>query len=346
MIEPVFRKEDFTLCKVPVPKGYPQSQTHTGVAINNGRIYLTTSPYPSIRRSKIRAYLRAAINKLTLYKLLDNRPSDSFENPCLYVGRDNGIFPPTQFVPFTNNPLMGTPDSFYGMPSFNSDPDIYIENDDIYVLNRAVHRRPLENGGFNFDCRLFLIEGKLINEKYRYMGTKVLLDDVVCGSPSLIKRKNGFFLISISSNCYNDGSNLFSLKKMYSDVIDGFNNESIWENIEVEVDGFTPWHISVFSYENVCYAVVACVKNGDKQRCWQMLGKFNDNLSLLKIFNTPLCDYNSYRSAALVDGNGEFILYNTTVHERIKGSKAVDGRNVIVAHRRFTEVISKINNNE
>ena len=132
---------------------------------------------------------------------------------------------------------------------------------------------------------------------------------------------------------------------MQAETVDGFSNEHKWENVEVKVEGYTPWHLSVFSYKSVYYAIVACVKHGEKQRCWQMLGKFNDNLSQLKIFNTPLCDYNSYRGAALVDHSGEFILYNTTVHERIKGSKAVDGRDVVLAHKPFDEVLKIVNSN-
>ena len=346
MIASIFKKNDFTLCHVPVPKGYPQSQTHSGVALHDGLFYLTTSPYPSIRRNKFRAYLRAAINKLTFYKLLDNRASDSFENPCIYVGLQNGSNPPTHFIPLTTNPLMGTPDSFYGLPSFNSDPDIYIENDDVFVLNRTVLRRPHHNGGFNFDCRLFLIRGKLIDNKYRYMGTTILLDDVSCGSPSLTKYGDGYIILSVSSSCYNSGLTAFSITKMQSKKIDGFNNDSAWEEIAVEVDGYTPWHLSVFSYQNAHYAIVACVKHGEKQRCWQMLGKFNEDLTGLKIYKTPLSDYNSYRGSACVTNEGLFILYNTTVHENVKGSKSVDGRDVIMASMPFNELLGTIISNE
>ncbi|MBO4923253.1 MAG: hypothetical protein J5382_03915 [Bacteroidales bacterium] len=339
MTAPFFKKEDFILCHVPVPEGYPQSQTHAGVAFHDGLFYLTTSPYPLIRRNKFRAYLRTAINKLTFYRLLDNRPADSFENPCIYVGRQDGPNPPIRFAPLTSNPLMGTPDSFYGLPSFNSDPDIYIEGNDVYVLNRVALRRPLDNGDINLDCRLFLIKGKLIDNKYRYMGTAILLDDVSCGSPSLTKYRDGYVIISVSSSCYNNGSTAFLITKMQSDIIDGFNNESTWEKIVVEVEGYTPWHLSVFLYQNALYAIVACVKQGEKQRCWQMLGKFNDDLSGLKIFKTPLTDYNSYRGAAIVDSKGDFILYNTTVDERIKGSLSLDGRDVIMAHCPFKDLI-------
>ena len=30
MTEPIFKEADLELCEVPVPQGYPQSQTHAG----------------------------------------------------------------------------------------------------------------------------------------------------------------------------------------------------------------------------------------------------------------------------------------------------------------------------
>lgn len=333
----IFKKSDFRLCDVPVPKGYPQSQTHAGISVYNGEFFLTTSPYPAVRRKTIKTYLRAALNRL-----FGKVTADSYENPCIYVGVNDGSVPANRFSALTKNPLMETPYSYYGLPSYNSDPDIFIEKNNVYVLNRVVHRRPLKEGGFNYDCRLFLIKGKLLNGKYRYMGTSVLLDDVEFGSPSLIKYRDRYVLFSITSSCYNDGNNTFLMTKSYSDTVEGFNNNSNRESIEVDILGFTPWHMSVFAYEGVCYAVVACVKHGECRRCWQMLGVFNEDLSSLKIYKTPLTDYNSYRGSACVTENGDFVLYSTTVDENIKGSKSVDGRDVIVAHLPFVVLLERI----
>ena len=278
--------------------------------------------------------------------MLDKRAADSFENPCLYVNVEDNSYPPTHFTHLTSNPLMETPDSFYGLPSYNSDPDIFIEDGFVYVLNRTVHRRPAGLGDSLLDCRLFLIKGKINGSKYRYLGTTVLLDDVSCGSPALTKYGDDYFLFSVSSSCYNTGLTSFSITKMHSNQITGICNEGVWENVEVEVDGMTPWHLSVFSYKSVLYAIVACVRHGEKQRCWQMLGEFNEDLSGLRIYKTPLSDFNSYRGSACVTDEGLFILYNTTVHERIKGGKSVDGREVMMASMSFGGLLEKIRSDE
>ena len=72
-----------------------------------------------------------------------------------------------------------------------------------------------------------------------------------------------------------------------------------------------------------------------------MLGEFADDFSSLRVYKTPLTDYNSYRSSAIVH-DGQFILYNSTVDEKIPGGKSVDGREIIVAEMPFKDVISKL----
>ena len=104
--------------------------------------------------------------------------------------------------------------------------------------------------------------------------------------------------------------------------------------------------MSVFQYQNRLYAIIACVKKGEGHRCWQMFGDFDEDLTSLTIYNTPLTDYKSYRGAACVTPEGEFVLYSTTVHEQIKGSKAVDGRDVIMAHMPFKQLLETLRKNE
>ena len=85
---------------------------------------------------------------------------------------------------------------------------------------------------------------------------------------------------------------------------------------------------------------------GIGHRCWQMLGEFDDDLTYLKIYRTPLTDYASYRGAACVTDSGLFVLYSTTVHEKIKGSKSVDGRDVIMAKMPFNELLRMLKERE
>ena len=340
MIEPVFKKTDFKLCDVPVPDGCPQSQTHSGIGLlSDGQYILTTSPYPNVKYKLWVSYIRAAVRKLSRYKLL-NRAAETYENPCIYIGENNNGDYPVRFRLAQSYPLMGPLDPLFGYPSFNSDPDLYIEDDIIYVLNRSIYRM---EGRYNYFMRLFLIEGKIHNGFFLQTSTTLLREgkDVV-GSQCLTKYKGRYILTDVMTNSYNDGHTYNGIRYLSSNSIDGLKDTNEWHRIETNEGEYLPWHMSLFQHEEKLYTIIACVKKGEPQRCWQMLGEFNDDLTKLNIYKVPLTDYNSYRGAALVNANGDFELYSTTVHERIKGSKAVDGRNVIVASKPFIGVLDKV----
>ena len=138
-MEPIFKQSSFILCDVPVPIGYPQSQTHSGIFLHAGKYYLTTSPYPNPRYNKFAIYCRAAIRKLTNGLFFKTYIGEDYENPCLYTGCGSSI--PTKFRMVEDVPLMDKPADVYGLGSYCSDPDIFIEGDDIYVLNRGSVRK-------------------------------------------------------------------------------------------------------------------------------------------------------------------------------------------------------------
>lgn len=126
----VFSRNDFELCYVPVPKGYPQSQTHAGIYIYDGKLYLTSSPFPNPSEPKFIVYSKAVLRKLTNGYLFPIIPVEYFENPCLYASERNIS---TRFRLLQSRPLMDSLDSYYGLPAYNSDPDIFIENGYIYA---------------------------------------------------------------------------------------------------------------------------------------------------------------------------------------------------------------------
>lgn len=336
----VFSRKDFDLCHVPVPKGYPQSQTHVGVFPTNRMLLLTSSPFPAVKRSKIANYVRIALRKLSCGLLCNEQKAETYENPCLYKS-DDGI----TFGLMQSRPLMEVPDAYYGLPSFNSDPDIYVEGDKIYVLNRAIFRTKLTPGLHRdeYMIRLYLIKGELDKGRFKYISTNLLNESTELSvSPCICKYQGKYILMKLYTNCYNDGENFEGLRYVKSETICGLKNTDNWVTIKVEAGNYLPWHISVFRREERLYAIVACIERGIGHRCWQMFGEFNDDLTELFIYQTPLTDYKSYRGSAYVKESGEFVLYNTTVHEKIKGSKSVDGRDVIVAHMPFEELLSKL----
>jgi len=347
-MDTIFKKTDFKLCDVPVPLGYKQSQTHCGVAQRNGIYYLTTSPYPSRQVRKLESYFKAALNK-TGVNILNTFVPEQWENPCLYIGEEScSDNIPLRFTLMQSTPLMPAPDPYYGLPAFNSDPDIFIEGDLIHVLNRQTFRTEICPGEplNKYLIRIYHIYGKIDKGRFYYLGTELLFESekLVC-SPCLTRYRSEYILTELETNTYNEGDNFNGLFITSGDSIDDFKNISNWRRVEVESDYYLPWHMSVFSFDDSLFSIIACVEKGVKQRLWQLLGEFNSDLTSLKIYRTPLTDYKSYRGAALINENSEFVLYNSTVHEKIKYGKSVDGREVIMAHAPFEQVLKRLREN-
>lgn len=345
----IFQKSDFILCGVPVPVGYPQSLTHAGIASYKGHFYLTCSPFPSYRNSRYVSYIREFLKRLSLGRLCNRKAGESFENPLLYYGVTKNNEPATDFYLMQQRPLMEAPEPYFGLPAFNSDPDIFIEGDTIYVLNRAIFRTELRPGELlnKYIIRLYLISGKIDGNKFKFERNILFKEsESIFVSPCITHYNNDYLLTYLDTASYIDGKTFKGLYLMKSNTIDGLKNEENWNKVSIQVNGYTPWHMSVFQHYDKLYSIVACVKKYTGHFCWQMLGEFTDDLSCLKIYNTPLTDYNSYRGAACVRDDGEFVLYSTTVHEKIKGSKAVDGRDIIMAHMPFGDLLRMLKEQE
>lgn len=342
MNKPVFQKEDFTLCTVPVPQGYPQSQTHAGIFLHNSSWYLTTSPFPTKQYSKLVYYIRLALHKFSKGKLINPKPADRFENPCLYVGKKKqGL--PTSFKPIQPFPLMDTPVQPEGGHAYNSDPDIFIEGDTAYILNRTMSCF-VDGGKKIYKSQLYLIKGQIADD---IISDLVISDFGVWNSStivshSLIKNNGRYYLMYFDTISALDGETFKGLFYKSADSIMGLKDAQE-KQIEVLLDKFLPWHFSLFNYNDRMYTIIACVEKGKpKSKLWQMLGVFNNDMSMLTIYNRPLTDYPSYRGAAAVTPTGEFVLYTPIWNEKIKGSKSVDGKDIITASMPMENLLNEI----
>jgi len=338
----IIKREDFWLCDVPVPKGYPQSQTHVSVKYVDGKYFLSSSPYPSRHLPIWKVYIFVLLRKLTFGKFNMLYLGEWYENPCVYIEEErneNDI--PIKFKLLGGCPLMKKPDDVYAAGSYCSDPDLYIEGNSFYVLNRETIKHPNPQFGYT---NVYLMKCKVENYICKKEKCELMFENDGEKSPCIIKHRDFYYYFSLDTNSLNDGKPCNSLNIRES-------KESLWHwgekrAIKIYKGSYEPWHMSIFAYNEKLYAIIACIKDGIKQRCWQMLGEFNEDITKLKIYQTPLTDYNSYRGAAIVRDDGEFILYNTTVHEKIHGSKAVDGRDVIMAHMPFDKLLDYIQKEE
>ena len=345
MNKPFFKKNDFSLCSVPVPHGYPQSQTHAGIAFYNGKFYLTTSPYPGRRYGIWESRIRAIVRKLSFHLFCNNHNGERFENPCLYIGYKPEGDIPIFFKLMQRRALIETPEPFYGYPSYNSDPDIYIEDGVLHILNRTIIRtKTITNQPYTYITRLYLIKGLDENGHFKMISNQLLCDGCEnMVSPSMVKFQGRYIMAFLDNSYVNSKvvfNNLFLSK---SDSIEEAIKAKDKRPIIIDCGDMIPWHMSLFHHDDVLYSIITCTQKDDNSsKMWQMLGEFNKDLSALKIFQTPLSDFNSYRGSALVREDGIFILYSTTVWERIRGSKSIDGRDVIVSKCLFTDLLEQV----
>lgn len=342
-MECIFDKGSFSLCYVPVPKGYPQSQTHCGVKMWNDNIYMTTSPYPAYKLPQWKLYMSVIIRKLSFNKINLIKRGEDYENPCIYVQNGLDLYP-VKFKPCYNNPIENKPEDKYGLGSYCSDPDLFIDNGKVFVLNRKSYRKSTV-GTLNerYDTEVYLIEGSLEEDSFKLHSIDKIFDDGDT-SPCILKYNDVYVYLSLDTNSYNTGEPCKAVNiRTSSSIRCGWSEK---RQVELKRGDYEPWHISLFKYKEELYAIIACIQKGVGHRCWTMLGAFNEEMTELRIYQTPLTDFKSYRSSAIVNMEGEFILYNTTVNEKISGGTSVDGREIIMAHMPFNELLKKLRENE
>lgn len=338
-ISTIFSESDLIICDVPVPQGYPQSQTHTGVAVRNNYVYLCSSPFPQIKRSKLKLHVRALLWRLT-NGCYPPKDGECNENPMLYWGiiTDKA---PVKFQPFIGNPIINQPPSIFGYPSYNSDPDVFIEDECLYLINReCIRKTPPGSKHFQGDCliRLDMIKFKLIDNIPQYVSYTSLLetDDNVL-SPCITKMGNEYLLLYLDTYSYLSANSKCHLYIRRDEKIEGsYSNRS---EIMIDSEDYIPWHLSVFKYNSRLYSIIACVKKDEPYRLYQMLGVFNTNLTRLRIYQKPLISIPSYRGAAYVDEEGIFTLYSTTDRYKVIGSKSVDYKDIVVSSMDFERVL-------
>ena len=137
MLEPYFKKEDFILCDVPVPEGYPQSQTHAGIAVYNGKlefnIYggeiedksITTIPFICYE-----GFWRAIENPIII-----TRPTINQEYNI--IGNNNiESFPTIKFIPSSSTVRFKWNNMYMAFKELKTGKEYYLdgENGDFYYL--------------------------------------------------------------------------------------------------------------------------------------------------------------------------------------------------------------------
>lgn len=334
--DPVFKEEDFELCDLPLPDGYPNSWTHAGIEyVMDGyggfHYFLTCSPYPNY--------------------------NDDYENPMLFYAEARaGNIPPTSFTPYPHNPLQSDPGDGY-----NADPDILYADSSLHIINRP-YLRP-DSIWVNIQHSV------IINEKLCFTKPTILysnhqepynfgqdsLSKTTLISPSLVKYNGKYRCYHLVTNSYNDNSDCKGIVIMEGDSISTNDPFKMIKIGQINACPAKPWHMDVFQYSGKLYAIVCAYVPKEnhfqnipivgrflvkERHCYQYLAVSDDGINF-KVYPKPLTTINSYRSSAFVREDGMFILYISTIDYKPRCSISQDGRNIMLAFKPFKEVINE-----
>ncbi|MDR2147154.1 MAG: hypothetical protein LBE91_11910 [Tannerella sp.] len=295
---------NFSFCKVPVPKGYIQSQTHPSILYFPSKWHgfthiLATTPYP--------------------------KANIQYENPCLYYADDENS--PTVFIPNPDNPIISPPTE---INAFNSDPCLCFDNDRIYLINRRCERTPglREIEIFSSADGTHFSQPQLIITENA--GKRELL------SPAFIHltyAKRIYFLngdagIGRGGKCRGidiyEGTSLENPNFAYIQTGQFLNSKET---------GIEPWHFDLFQFENKLY-MVFCGRNNKKGGIRNHMETYlavSEDFLNFRIFPKPLVSLlKTYRPTAYLDERKVLHLYFSIV-----GKVANDKSDRSIALTRF-----------
>lgn len=309
---PVFIKKNIRFCNVKVPNSYGQSQTHPSIVYiekgwNGFDHWLVTTPYPGA--------------------------NSAYENPCIYYANSSETgMPLYDFTPILNNPIQEQPKG-----GFNSDPDLFFENDTLYCFFRQ--SQSITN---------FVIKKSVDGQNWTEVKTLFKSTDIqntAAGSQAILKEDGKYKMFCCASTAWITPNGIF--KKFFiveSDKIDGpykyigdagFNNKG---SIEL-------WHFDIFDYQNTLYMVLCAVNNNGKSSSMSTYLAVSYDRKNFNIFPKPLfSDFCTYRPSFYINNKNKFVLYLST-NDTAASTYSVDGREIAVASMDFSDLLKTLKEN-
>lgn len=302
----VIGNRPYRWCRIPVPDNYPrQSQTHPsiihfGEKWEGGSHWLATTPYPD--------------------------QQVKYENPCIYYAdEDSAGSPPVVFTPIKNNPILPWPKG----DKFNSDVELYYENNTLYSFIRVYDNRTLRK-----ELKVQTShDGHVWDPPYTLFA--IMDPDMELLSPSVLKYKDQyrFYCLNGNAGIYRkgictgidiwEGASLAETGSNFKQVATGrfLNKEDV---------GIEPWHCDVFEYAGKLYMVLCArdVKAKTFRAPMETYLAVSDNYRDFYIFPYSLIRHiKTYRPSAYMDGDRFYLYFSSTGYYLNDGSD----RNIGVA---------------
>jgi hypothetical protein len=311
----VIGNRDYKWCSIPVPDNCPrQSQTHPSIIYVSDKWqgathWLATTPYPNCWVE--------------------------FENPCIYyANRLDGINTPTVFTPVKNNPILPWPKG----SKFNSDVELYMENNILYSIIREYDRQNLH--------KEIKVQASTDGQNWGMPHTLFSTSDAdkELLSPSILKYKNKirFYCLNGNAGIYRrgicTGINIWEGTSL-SDT--GFTQTATGNFLNKEAIGIEPWHCDVLEYEDKLYMVL-CARDVKKKTFRAPMETYlavSEDYQDFFIFPQPLIRHiKTYRPSAYMDGKRLYLYFSTIGRYRNDNSD----RNIGVTFFEMDELLQEL----
>jgi hypothetical protein len=281
-------------CSIPVPGNCPrQSQTHPSIIYvkdkwQGATHWLATTPYPNCQVE--------------------------FENPCIYYATSlDGINAPTVFTPVKNNPILSWP----GGSRFNSDVELFMENNILYSITREY-----DNQNLYKEIKVQTsADGHSWSIPYTLFSTSNADKELL--SPSILKYKMKirFYCLNGNAGVYRRGiCTGIDIWEGTSLSDTGFTQVATGKFLNKETIGIEPWHCDVFEYEGKLYMVL-CARDVKKKTFRAPMETYlavSENYQDFHIFPRPLVRHiKTYRPSAYI-AERRLCLYFSSIGRYLK----------------------------
>jgi hypothetical protein len=212
---------------------------------------------------------------------------DKFENPSILISNDGLHF----FEEYPGlNPLVAAPSYDH-----NNDPNLFYYNGQLCIMYLETLRPERQNlvllthtGGGHWSPRI-------VHTDYLQAGDPMIL------SPVYVRIDHNDYLFYVNMTRY---------KIQFVPLKENFIPDcSARQDITINMEGFTPWHIDIIPHNDALYMLICCVRRENDQKKYDLYAARSYN-GYLWTFSPNILINNSYRATGFFINDDMYIYYS------------------------------------
>jgi hypothetical protein len=214
---------------------------------------------------------------------------DSFENPSIVLS-DNGLYFFEEYPGL--NPLAAAPPWDH-----NNDPDMFYYKDKLCMIYLETLRPEKQN-------LVLLTNSRGTNWSFRIVHTDYFDEgDPLILSPAYGRINQQDYLFYVNTSYSRNRIQFVAINENFSPDF------STRQDIAINTQELTPWHIDIIPYKNFLYMLICCVKTERNKKKYDLYIARSNN-GCIWDFSTNILMHNAYRSTGFFIDNDMYIYYS------------------------------------